>query len=335
MTTTDLPQAVTEPSGAERSGAWSALTGCAATLAAVVAAEYLPRGESALIGAPGWLAPAGAGLGLLAVLLMVGHHQAHRVLRRGVLGTGWLASGLLLWAAGGVLFDLLQIGAWLGIRWIWSAPVDWPAFAVRSLALVSAVLLARLTLRYGRSSRDACLTCGRADQDGPAGTPIWLGYVGFLAGLPYPVIKTQWALGGSIGLDHAHPDRDGWTVGWLTTIPALIGLLLSLALVHRWGKIWPRWVPFLAGRRTPRWLLLLGGWTGTGVLLTMGIPAAVGIVEQALDEGLGFLGRMSGGMYGWVGPLFYCLWLVWGIALGVTTWVYQAHTRAACPLCGR
>jgi hypothetical protein len=36
----------------------------------------------------------------------------------------------------------------------------------------------------------------------------------------------------------------------------LAGTLLPLALVHSWGRVLPRWVPLLAGRRVPRWLLL-------------------------------------------------------------------------------
>ena len=37
----------------------------------------------------------------------------------------------------------------------------------------------------------------------------------------------------------------------------LAGVLLPLALVHSWGRIWPGWVPLLAGRRIPRAVLLL------------------------------------------------------------------------------
>ncbi len=48
----------------------------------------------------------------------------------------------------------------------------------------------------------------------------------------------------------------------------LAGTVLPLALVHSWGRVFPRWVPLLGGRRTPRWLLL-GPAFGIGGALTV------------------------------------------------------------------
>lgn len=149
--------------------------------------------------------------------------------------------------------------------------------------------------------------------------------------LPYIVVKTNWALGGTLGLDYPDPVRDGFGSGWLVVPAALAGVVLSLALVHRWGRIWPRWVPGLAGTRTPRWLLLFGGWFGTGLLLSVGV---VGTLDMASDALRGELRVDVGGMHTWPPLLFYASWLCWALVLAPATRGYQLRTQPRCGVCG-
>ena len=74
--------------------------------------------------------------------------------------------------------------------------VDWPGLATRTLALAAAVVLARLAL-----ARPAAPASTRA--------ATWYGYAAFVLALPYPVLRTWWALGGTLGLDVARRGRPG------------------------------------------------------------------------------------------------------------------------------
>ena len=280
---------------------------CAAlTLLAFAATHVLPRGE-VLFDIPPWATPTAALAGILAsVALSTRWYRTTIVI-------GGVALVLLLWAAGGLLFDLLEPIFWLLVPGI-SAP-DWPMGVTRALAFVTAILLVRALIRYRRQMR------GESDQ--AARQRRWLGYAGLVFGLPYPVLKTHWALGGTLGLDYPDPARDGFTSGWLVVPAALIGLVLSLALVHRWGRIWPRWVPGLAGKPTPRGLLLFGGWFGSAVLLTMGVPA----IAQMLGLTGAVQPRPIPGMHAWPAMLFYASWFLWGLVLTPATWLYQLRMR--------
>ncbi|QUH00219.1 hypothetical protein HUO13_04810 [Saccharopolyspora erythraea] len=298
----------------------AALAASAATLSAFLASRVLSRGEI-LFAIPVWVTPLAAALGMTAAAaMMFRHHRATTVLTAIALGT-------MLLTAGGVFFDIATPISYLLV----GEPVpDWPMAVTRALALVAAILLFRALVRYRRRALAQCLGCGRNPTAPPVEQRLWLGYAGFLFGLPYPLLKTHWALGGTIGLDHSDLARDGFTRGWLVVPAALVGLVLSLALVHRWGRVWPRWVPGLAGKATPRGLLLFGGWFGSGLLLTMGLPAAV----QMLGVAGAPAPRPIEGMHAWPSMVFYGSWLLWGLLLTPATRSYQLRTRGRCGLCG-
>ncbi|GAA2812017.1 hypothetical protein [Saccharopolyspora taberi] len=290
------------------------------TLLAFLAAKVLPH-STVLFEIPAWVTPAGAIAGIAAAIALPTRRHRTAFTITGV------ALVLLLWSAGGLLFDIVMPITWLLVP-DWPMP-DWPMGATRALALTSAILLFRALVRRRRQLRGECLGCGWGGE--PVRQRLWLGYAGLLFGLPYPVLKTIWALGGTIGLDYPVPERDGFTSGWLVVPVALVGLVLSPALVHRWGRIWPRWVPGLAGKPTPRGLLLFGGWFGSALLLTMGIPAVM------LE--LGFTGgvqpRPIPGMHAWPSALFYTSWFFWGLVLTPATRLYQLRTRQRCRSCDR
>lgn len=108
----------------------------------------------------------------------------------------------------------------------------------------------------------------------------------------------------------------------------LAGLLLPLALVHRWGRIWPFWVPGLAGRRIPRWLLIIPGvGLGGGMTSYFGLMTAQMIAER-------IQGRNpfppAGGLdlpepFFWVSVPAY---LVWGVGLLIGA---ISYTRLTAP----
>jgi hypothetical protein len=110
----------------------------------------------------------------------------------------------------------------------------------------------------------------------------------------------------------------------------LAGTVLPLALVCRWGRVFPPWVPVLAGRGVPRWLVL-----GPGLVLGVGMTAYFGVtlVKMSLET-------LSGGSESFAGsePLWFFwtavpAYLVWGLGLLVAALAYRDATRPPCRFC--
>lgn len=106
----------------------------------------------------------------------------------------------------------------------------------------------------------------------------------------------------------------------------LAGTLLPLALVHAWGRVWPRWVLGLAGRRVPRWLVLGPAIAVSALIVTyFGVMLVQMVVERVhgrnpfppdaqMDLPEAFF---------WVAVPAY---FVWGAALGIAALAF--HRRS-------
>jgi len=270
-----------------RAEPWIALVLCSAVLAAR-ALEHLVRNRpaNAETFAPYWLPLAAVGLAAAGIMRLNGRPLWLRV-QRALLWGGLL---LMVWAANGLPFDLLRLTPLMPLG------VDWPGLARRTLALAAAVVLARLAL---------------ARPAGPASTraAAWYGYAAFVLALPYPVLRTWWALGGTLGLMWPGAAGRGWAP-WLLAIPWLLAAALSLLLVSAW-----RWMP--------RRLLLAAGWSATAVVAMIG-PAACWALVTAVVSGR----DPKTGIAIWVFGLLYGSWLLWAIAAGAATRSYQLRSAA-------
>jgi hypothetical protein len=230
---------------------------------------------------------AAAGFAAAAVLVVDRPWRSRRaqnvLLWSGVLLMGWIANGLP--------FDLLRLAGLIPL------PVDGPALATKAFALVTAIVLTHLAMTRPAEVRRAR----------PA---TWYGYAAFVLALPYPVLRTCWALGGTPGLHWAGAAGEGWAP-WLLAIPWLAAAGLSLLLVPTW-----RWLP--------RWLLLTAGWSATAIVGLIG-PVASWVFFSTLAAG----GPMkTRGIALWVFGLFYGSWLLWAIAAGAATRSYQVRTAS-------
>ena len=159
--------------------------------AAGVAEQLVPnRPAYAESFAPDWLPLAAAGLAAAGIIL-----RLHCLARWPRLGGALSWSGLLLmlWTASGLPLDLLRVAS-LIVPGLMPPGVDWPGLATRALALAAVVVLARLAL-------------ARPAAPAPPAPASWYGYAAFALALPYPVLKTWWALGGTLGL--RWPGADG------------------------------------------------------------------------------------------------------------------------------
>jgi hypothetical protein len=212
----------------------------------------------------------------------------------------WIGLLLMVWVANGLPLDLFAVAGLLGHRTadgtISLTGADWPGLVTRALALAAVVVMARLIL---------------ARRAAPASPPAtWYGYAAFVFALPYPALRTHWAMGGTLGLQWPGAGGEGWEP-WLISIPFMLAAAMSLLLVspHSW---------------MPRRLLLAGGWFGTAMVAMVG-PAACWALVSTLATGgdTGF-----NGIDLWVPTLFYGSWFLWAIAAAAATYSYQLRTAA-------
>ena len=166
----------------------------------------------------------------------------------------------------------------------------------------------------------------RGARPGALQTPAWAIMAGYVT---VAACLTRLAAQVVVGLE-MNPLGGGAALAVFEAGFLLAGLLLPLALVHRWGRILPGWIPWLGGRRVPRLLLLS---CGSVLGVTMVAYFGVTTVMMALDR---LAGRNpfppSPGMdlpeaFFWVSVPAY---LVWGIGLVISTLSY-ARVTATVP----
>jgi hypothetical protein len=167
--------------------------------------------------------------------------------------------------------------------------VDWALLFM--LGCMAGGVLWAAALACLRRSRDACRHCGRREPGaGVSASTLrwgrWATYAAATLALPYPIVRIAWALGIPLGVP------TGWLDGTFT-LPERIGLvllfgglpvggaILTLGLLQRWGEVFPRWIPYLRGRRVPIWFAVVPAtWAGM-VLIQAGVRIVVWTASAA------------------------------------------------------
>ncbi|WP_203858850.1 hypothetical protein [Plantactinospora mayteni] len=195
--------------------------------------------------------------------------------------------------------------------------VDPAGIAGRLGCLAGGVLLAVATNGYRRRFRG-----DRPLFGGPlAGTPRWAWAAAYLAVAGCLTrLAAQYAVGVAEIPFAAGPAVLVFEAGFL-----LAGVLLPLALVHSWGRVFPRWLPLLAGRRVPRWLLLGPGF-GLGLLLVGYF--GVGTGQLAVETVAGSWDPGDGTYPLWFFWVSMPAYLLWGLGLTVAALAYRRRTRS-------
>ncbi|MEV4222438.1 hypothetical protein [Nonomuraea sp. NPDC049725] len=186
----------------------------------------------------------------------------------------------------------------------------------KAACVTTGALLLRAAFRYRRRT-------GRHTLPALASTPRWAYAAAYTAVAGCAIRVAAQAV---VGFGET-PHEDGWMMLVFEAAFLLGGTLLPLALVHRWGRIWPRWVPGLAGRRVPRPLVL---WPGAGV--SAGLVAYFGaglgqMVSERLNGRNPFPpqdGLALPEAFFWVSVPAY---LVWGAGMAVAAISYALRTR--------
>jgi len=213
------------------------------------------------------------------------------------------------------------------------------SIAHQLLCLVGGFLWLAATVSYARRSTDACLYCGR--QDGPEG---WTSpnkaarwgriavYVAMVVPIIYAATRYAWALGIPWGMTEEHwrqgQQNGNWISGLFLANVGLVGAVLMLGLVQRWGEVFPRWMIGLAKRRVPIALAVVPASIVSVLLVVTGISILSGYNQMAIAAA-------AIGEDVWIvaGPTF--LFPIWGAALAVATLGYYYRRRGPCGICGR
>lgn len=215
------------------------------------------------------------------------------------------------------------------------------------LCLIGGFLWLAATVSYARRSGDACLYCGRSDglEDwkNPDNAARWgriAVYVAMVAPVFYGLTRYAWALGIPLGLSEELFRRGQESGMWFSGAFflgsfCLVGALLMLGLVQRWGEVFPRWMIGLAGRRVPIALVVVPAALASVLLIVGGVtiwfdlPQMVANSAAAGSQGTALVGEIIFQL----GPTL--LFPVWGVALAVATLGYYYRRRGPCHVCGR
>ncbi|MGC4937590.1 hypothetical protein [Kribbella sp. DT2] len=171
------------------------------------------------------------------------------------------------------------------------------------------------------------------DADGPGVGPGWAGpdavrrwgfwatIIAALCPMPYALLRMTWLLPTPVGLGIDSVDLDAdpgmKLFGLGLGLIALASGIVTLGLIRPWGEIWPRWIPFLAGRPVPAKAALIPA-TSAAVFLLVSSPSLVQMLwlpEESLLTNLGHLALFP--------------FPLWGTSLAIATAAYYYRRRPA------
>lgn len=259
-------------------------------------------------------------------------------------GIIWLIAGA--WRQPATRMLLLAVAVVAVVVELTTGVFDWAAFrelaagvggipgkvGTAPLFVTGAFLLgcawAWLGVRGLRAARERCLRCGRpgASWTRPESARRWGFWATIMAALcpmPYALLRMTWLLPDPIGFDAAELNAEpgiklfGLGLGLI----ALISGIVTLGLIRPWGEVWPRWIPFVAGKPVPIKAAVIPGAAAAALLL----------VSTASLTGL--LWSPDASTVKNVLNLLILPFPLWSVSVGLATAAYYYRRRSACPTC--
>ncbi|CAH2716783.1 hypothetical protein BACCIP111895_03971 [Neobacillus rhizosphaerae] len=275
-------------------------------------------------------------LGLLGIGIGIAMQKSWgRMLPRWLFLTyAWVfAAALLLFIP-----DISLIAA-MAYAFMFKFAFNWQMFN-QIVCIIGALLWISTAVVYYRRTRNACEYCGRTEHDKPSlllRWGRWITIIAALAPLPYALTRFAWALNIPLGVD-AQFLRDFSNINpmaniteWVFGSVCIGGGILTLGLIQKWGEVFPRWFPFIGGKRVPILLAVIPASivaiavTAAGLVFTFSFFAVTFHLMPADDILLSSIG-------GAIGPMLF--WVPWGITLGLATIAYYYRRRGRCLHCG-
>lgn len=314
--------------------------------------ETISDGMGPLLGRFGtgvtWIVVIMAGIPAVAMGLAMLRGMQSEVLRILLVTAGALLTGVLLFLMTGlnllVLFGYIPYtihGLFLGEEINQVFLKSWTQWTLinQLICLIGGFLWLAATVRYARLRGNACLYCGRRDvpEDwkGPNQAARWgriAVYVAMVAPLFYALTRYAWALGLPLGMSEEQlrggQETGTWISGLFLASFGLVGAILMLGLVQRWGEVFPRWMIGLAGRRVPVSLAVVPASLASVLLIVGGIG-----ILSSYDQLAAAAVATEQNIWIVAGPTF--LFPIWGTALAVATLGYYYRRRGPCEVCGR
>jgi hypothetical protein len=112
-------------------------------------------------------------------------------------------------------------------------------------------------------------------------TSVWPAYVGCLWALMYAVfVRFYQAAGGTIGISGQPKDPESlYMVSYIAGLIILVCGFVLIALVKPWGRVVPKRIPFIGGRKIHRLIILIPTLFCTAFLIAHGVA---GIITKVL-----------------------------------------------------
>ncbi|WP_157520739.1 hypothetical protein [Herbidospora daliensis] len=198
----------------------------------------------------------------------------------------------------------------------------WGSLLTRAAGAVAGVLTLVCAVAEQRRVRRACVHCGRVHGRSPERrtdpAPRWA-YVAAYVAVGGCAARLAALVLDSVSAHEPLPFTSPF--GIFVGLLIVAGTLLPLALVHRFGRIWPRWVVPLAGRQVPRWLVLGPAlFVGAGMAGYFGVAGMTAWVLGKGNLAAAPVWKVSMEMFGYTS---------WGLGLLVAAVSYFALTRPA------
>ncbi|NJC23741.1 hypothetical protein BJ994_002817 [Arthrobacter pigmenti] len=212
----------------------------------------------------------------------------------------------------------------------------WPIVGHQAAVLAGVAMWVGTAVVAVRRSVGACLACGRGNNRFTAasarrwGKPVTIAAAVIPAA--YALTRFAWAAGIPLGLSTELLSElqagGGVYAGLGLASMALLGTLLTLGLIQRWGSVFPRWVPFIGGRSVPVLLAVIPA----SLVSVVVVPAGTEIIRL-------FTADITGGVpfdaENWATGAPAFLWIVWGPLLAAATLAYYLKRRGQCGICGQ